>query len=181
MFNKGTIIIFLIGGLIGLLAGLLLDRFVLIPYEMREKEEIDFLRVYGADKSAMQREVNFYIQVRKDLPIISKLEIIADRLSRFKFDCLPIEVVKIEERDDRSIVIINLREFENLPNAPSWRYHYFQGSTGGHFTTLTLVDTFLQKEYKGKWIDGVKFMYENQPIKEDDWDHIGLSGIILRE
>lgn len=181
MFNKWLFLSFLVGALIGVCAGFFLDRFVLIPYEVREVEKFDLLRVYGADKHAMQREVNFCIQVPKNLSIMEKLEIIADRLSRFRFDYLPIEVVKIETCDDTSIAIINLREFENLPNAPSWRYHYFQGTTGGHFTTLTLVDTFLQKEYKGEWIGGVRFMYENQPIKENDWDHIGLSGIILRE
>jgi hypothetical protein len=33
----------------------------------------------------------------------------------------------------------------------------------------------LQREYKGEWIEGVRFLYENKPIGKEDWPH-SISG-----
>jgi len=143
-----------------------------------DKETVEYFKVYGADKEVNSEEVNFYIAIEKNLSLLEKLRLIADRLSRFKFNHLPIKVLKIENINGKKIAIIELKERKGL--RVSWRFDYFQGSAGGHFTTITLTKTFLQKNYKGKWIDGIKFYYEDKPIS-GDWDHIFLSGIIYRE
>ena len=65
-------------------------------------------------------------------------------------------------------------------NFETWRYLYFQGSTGGQFTSYSLRMTFLQPGYSGEWIDAVRFYYEGQPIREGDWTHLSLSGVINR-
>lgn len=96
---------------------------------------------------------------------------------------MPINILRIEERNNKKIAIIDLREFiasDSTGYLPSWRTIYFQGSTGGYFTTLTLTKSFLQKDYKGKWIDGIEFYYEGKQILEGEWDHIGLYGTIWR-
>ena len=153
----------------------------------------DFLPVYGSDKELMNEEINYYIEVPPNLPLIEKLDIIADSLSRFNFNSLPIEVLRIEERKGKRIAVIYLREHEwnrdidwSNPKFMSgnqgvtWRARHFQGSTGGSITSFTLTETFLQRGYERDWIDGVIFMYENEPIKEDEWAHISLSGVIYR-
>ncbi|MCB2291425.1 hypothetical protein LGK97_16990 [Clostridium sp. CS001] len=43
----------------------------------------------------------------------------------------------------------------------TWARKYFQGSTGGKVTSVTLIETMLQKEHKEQWIDGVRFLYNN--------------------
>ena len=47
----------------------------------------------------------------------------------------------------------------------------FQGSTGGAVTSNTLIENFLQSnnKSKGEWIDGVKFLYNNETI---EYDHV---------
>jgi hypothetical protein len=190
--------------IIGISIGVLVDR--LVCKQQTKEKRIDsskiavktdgtyeLFKVYGSDKAAMNIETNFYISIPKSLPIIEKLRIIADRLSRFKFSDLPIEVLRIENQNGKKIAIINLKEHEWNRNidwskpfqvsgnaGATWRTQYFQGTTGGGFTTVTLIETFLQNEYSGDWIDGIRFMYENQPIDEN-WNHILLSGVIYRD
>lgn len=137
-----------------------------------------FFKVYGANNGTTDEEINFYVAIPNNLPLLGKLQQLADRLSRFEFRYLPINVLRIENHNGKKIAIIELNEIgDSYPS--SWRGLYFQGSTGGHFTTITLIKTFLQEDYKGDWIDGVEFYYEREPIS-DDWDHISLNGIMYR-
>lgn len=146
-------------------------------WQKTKKEKIEYLPIYGFNEETEKEEINFYVAIPKNLPLIEKLKIIADRLFRFKFCGLPINVLRIEERNNKKIAIIDLREFtisDTTGYLPSWQTKYFQGSTGGYFTSLTLIKSFLQEDYKGNWIDGVEFYYEGKPILEDEWDHISL-------
>lgn len=138
----------------------------------------DLFKVYGSDREAAREEIDFYVAVPSDLPLLKKLRLLADKLSRFEFQDHPIEVSSVEERGNKKIAVVGLYE-PDFPGARTWRGGYFQGSTGGHFTTLTLTKTFLQEDYEGEWVDGVEFYYEGEPIS-DDWDHISLSGTIYR-
>jgi hypothetical protein len=150
-----------------------------IPFSIEKKTTEYFFKIYGADREANYEEINFYVAIPENLPLLEKLKLLADRLSRFKFGNLPINVLRIEDRNNQKIAIIELNE-RGHSYPVSWRGHYFQGSTRGHFTTITLIKSFLQKDYKGKWIDGVEFYYQGKPIS-DEWDHISLSGIIYRK
>lgn len=136
-----------------------------------------YLPIYGLDENAQAEEVNFYIHLPEALPLEDQLNVVASSLSRFKFSNLPIEVMRIEDRDGKKIALIDLREDSN--NQSSWETGYFQGSTGGGATTLTLTKSFLQPNYKGDWIDGVEFYYEGEPMGE--WDHVNLQGAIERK
>lgn len=148
---------------------------------MKVDKEFEFFPVYGPDREAMNAEINFYVRIPKNLPAIEKLKILADKLSRFKFG-LPIEVLRVKEQKGRKIAVINLLEHKetDINSELTWRSVYFQGSTGGFFTTKTLIETFLQEDYSGEWIDGVEFYYEGKSIS-NDWDHISLSGTIYRK
>lgn len=149
--------------------------------KMKVEKDYEFFPVYGADRDAMNLEINFYVRIPEKLPVIEKLKIVADKLSRFKFD-LPIKVLRIEEQNNKKIAVVNLLECEDTEgnSQMTWFSVYFQGSTGGLFTSMSLRKTFLQEDFEGEWIDGVEFYYEGEPILEEDWDHISLSGTIYR-
>jgi len=178
MIRRVIFLIIIISAIVGILL-FFLNTFKIEKNEVKEKYE--YLPVYGSDSETMNVEVNFYAKISKDEPLIDKIEVLADKLSRFIFK-LPIEVLKIEERKDKKIAVINLREDECTSGdlQISWKGLYFQGSTGGYFTMMTLRKTFLQENYRSDWIDGVEFYYEGEPIKKEDWDHISLSGTINR-
>ena len=50
---------------------------------------------------------------------------------------------------------------------------------GGEQRTIILIESILQREFSGNWIDEVKFNYQSEKIGE--WDHAFLSGVIKRE
>lgn len=133
--------------------------------------------IYGANIDTYQPEVLTAVIIKDDLPLTEKLDIIAGELSKAKFNGLGIDVTKIEDTNGKKVAIVNLSEKTNDNNS-SWKTGYFQGSTGGAITTISLKDTFLQKEYNGEWIDGVRFLYDNEDIR---FEHVeGLSQIIYR-
>lgn len=144
-----------------------------------------FYPIYTADIDTYERKIDAYIYISEETALNQKLELLTKALSEAYFDKLPIEILRIEERDSKKVVIINLRESaENQGiidykemKGKTWMMHYMQGSTGGTITTTQLAETMLQKEYEGKWIDGVLFLYENEPC---NYEHAGLRDVIYR-
>lgn len=91
---------------------------------------------------------------------------------------LPVTFVGIETIFGQSVAVIDLKENTENDSVMSWRSGYFQGSTGGAVTSVSLSETMLQKEYNGDWIDGVKFLYECEPVA---FEHVeGLSATLYR-
>jgi hypothetical protein len=144
--------------------------------------------VYGTDPQQGKPLTDLYVSFPSQLNQRQQLNRMADFLSRYKFCHLPIKVTNFKD----NIATIDLSEHpwnqgkktpSSLPGCSgmSWRSQYFQGSTGGYDTTVTLARTFVQPEYKGQWIKGVQFSYQGQLIKEGNWDHINLDGLITRE
>lgn len=95
---------------------------------------------------------------------------IAVELSNKKFNSMKIEVKEVKN----NIAYINLKDSGNN----EWVKKWFQGSYGGLSTYTALTESFLQKSYKGDWIRGVVFTYNNKPIEE--YDHVNLTGTIYR-
>lgn len=146
------------------------------------------LPIYRANTNDYSREIGMYIFVSEHKPLKEKLDIVAQKLSEFYFNCLPVEVADIKTDDDgRRIAEIDLKESkENLClndvskyTGPSWATGYFQGSYGGTETSVCLIETFLQRDYKGEWIDGVRFTYNGEPV--DKFEHVpNLGGTSFR-
>lgn len=143
--------------------------------------------VYTANVDTYKKEIEFYIYVPKDLSLKEKLDVIGDKLSRYRFSNLPIELSGIEEENGKKIAVIKLEESVQNQEAEdytelkgrTWRTHYFQGSCGGTVTMTTLIETFLQREYKGEWIDGVVFNYSAE--RNVEFEHVsGLFGVNYR-
>lgn len=124
------------------------------------KEESIF-NVYGANSNTYEREIISEVTIPSDLTLEEKLEILAKDLSKAQFGNLGIEVTKIEDEDGKKIATVNLTEDPSQEKA-SWETGYFQGSTGSSVTKTSLEETFLQREYEDEWIDGVKFLYNNE-------------------
>lgn len=97
---------------------------------------------------------------------------LAEILSTYVFSDLGIEILGSEEVDGQRILKIHLtetheRNADGYYDSPSWFNHYFQGSTGGMFTSQTLIETFLQRQ-REDWYDGIYITYQ----EEFQFDHV---------
>ncbi len=135
------------------------------------------LPVWGPNQEYDKDEIVCYIPAPDSATITEKMEIICDRLSQLMFCYGGIKLMKIDTIEGRTVAEINLIG-DSIGNP--WSRNYFQGSSGGGFTTMTLRRGFLQETYHGPWVDGVRFHLGGKPI-EDVWDHIFLSGIFYRK
>lgn len=129
------------------------------------------LSLYSVDANTEKLTKTSFIEFKGNTSIEDCLKEIAKTTSNKSFNNLPITFEKIETINGKKVATINLNEtqenkdksFENIKGS-NWLYGYFQGSTGGNITSTILTENFLQKEYKGNWIDGVKFNYNGKPI-----------------
>jgi len=146
--------------------------------EQISKHKNSVYPIYSANINSYAKEIHFGTYISENLSQKNKLEALAKALSEIQFNKLPIEVSEIVEIDGKKIAVINLSEsVENQKisdvskfKGNSWATGYFQGSTGGTITSVSLIETFLQKDYSGQWIDGVKFLYNN--LKIDRFQHV---------
>lgn len=133
--------------------------------------------LYTANIDSYKKEIGGYININNDVELKEKLVTLTSTLSEKYFDNLPIEVLNIEDVDGKKIAVINLMESKDNQvikevekfKGSSWATLYFQGSTGGQVTSITLIETLLQREYEEQWIDGVKFLYNNETC---DYEHV---------
>jgi hypothetical protein len=157
-----------------------INRYTIIPLYKAMEIEVSgkWITVPVADR---------YIRLDQDSDINTILNNIASELSTKYFNGLKIEIQNIDrddgENDGGGMIRINLAEMENFTGPGSVKaynswYDFFQGSAGGINTTITLRESFLQRTFKGEWIDSVQFMYMGEPFPESD--HVQLSGIITR-
>jgi hypothetical protein len=134
-----------------------------------------YLPVFWVDVNTYAQKVHCYIRVPEHLLLKEKLEYFIGEVSRTRFRDKPIELVSIEQRNNKRIAIINLSESqrsEALRWSGSW-YDSFQGSAGGSITSWSLVETFLQKDYGGEWVDGLQFLYNGNPAEFGHAEKIG--------
>jgi hypothetical protein len=125
------------------------------------------------------------ITIPKNQSLERKVGDLLDSISKNNFHNLKIELLSITETTEgKKSLLVNLKENpgfiipDSLGNYHSW-YEFFQGSMGGEQTTIILIESILQREFTGDWIDEVEFKYQNEKIGE--WDHTFLSGVIKRE
>ncbi|MBN2376911.1 MAG: hypothetical protein JXD22_10945 [Sedimentisphaerales bacterium] len=164
----------LVGGILTVVVLVTLTIHFINVGENRPAPQNSFFPVYGYDRNLLHEEINYYVNIPNSIPLLDKLKMLADGISRFQFHSLEINVLRIDFPQGKKIAIINLQEPEHM-NSYSWVSSCFQGSTGGSATKFILVESFLQTDYKGPWVDGVKFLYNGKKIAPDQWDHIDLS------
>lgn len=120
------------------------------------------LSIYNIDENSLEPNEASTIEVAGNLSLEDKLKELSKTISEKKFNSLPIEVKSIDTVDGKKVATINLTDSANSKWAQK-----FQGSTGGSVTSNTLIENFLQSnnKSKGEWIDGVKFLYNNEAIE----------------
>ncbi len=147
------------------------------PAETPVEEEEEELPVFGAEEDGTMVQVSTVV-VKTDEPLINKMKMMADELSDKFFEGLEMEAEEIRNIDGKEILVVDLKEGSGAVGEKSWVYDYFQGSTGGLVTETALKETFLQREYGGRWIDGVLFTIDGESI---ELDHVpNLKDVILR-
>lgn len=136
---------------------------------LSEKERMGYtiLPIYNANINTLEREISYYIYLPTQSTLEEKINVLAEKLSKYSFKNLPIEVIGIETIDTKRVAVINLQDHAPELNTYSWINNYFQGTSGGSMTSRRLVETFLQREYKGQWVDGVKILYNNTTQESD--------------
>lgn len=95
------------------------------------------------------------------LGVADNIKKILGEVSSKYFDGKPITLSTIETVNGKKIAVVD------LGGASSYWTDKFQGSTGGRITEYTLVENVLQKEYKGYWIDGVKFTIGGKNVEDN--------------
>ena len=137
------------------------------PSKEEEKVNKIKLSIYSINENSLEPNESSSIEVNESLSLEDKLKELSKTVSEKKFDKLPIEVKSIDTVKGKKVATINLTD----SGAKKW-LPKFQGSTGGGVTSGTLIENFLQSnnKSKGEWIDGVKFLYNNNPI---EYEHVG--------
>ena len=155
--------------------------------EVIDKDTTDVLvemvkmNIYSKDVNTEEPVIVNTIEINSNLSLEEKLDLLAENLSKEVFNDLPIEFVEIKEIDGKKIALFNLNELgENAGDitfdkyqGKNWVNNYFAGSAGGGITEYTLIETLLQRDYSGEWIDGVEFTYKNSNI---EFDHVPSLG-----
>ena len=99
---------------------------------------------------------------------------LALKLSNEIFQGKPIVLKEIVVEEGKKIAYFNLQDKnKDISSTDNW-YSSFQGSTGAQLTLNSIVDTLLQKEFKGDWIDGINLTYNRQYI---EFDHISFENV----
>ena len=131
--------------------------------------------IYKVDENSLEPNEIQSISINESASLKDKLTQLAESVSDNNFDGLPIEIKSIDTVDGKKVATINLAD----SGSKTW-VQKFQGSTGGQVTANTLIENFLQTNNKSntEWIDGVKFLYNNEAI---EYDHVSdLSNIQYR-
>lgn len=94
------------------------------------------------------------------LGVADNIKKILNQISKDYFDGKTINLKDIETINNKKIAVIDLGKDKDYWN------QRMQGSLGGEITEYTLIENVLQREYKGYWIDGVKFILDGKQVQE---------------
>ncbi|WP_435789931.1 hypothetical protein [Clostridium sp.] len=91
--------------------------------------------------------------------VADNIKKILSTISTKYFDGKPLELKTIETVKYKKIAVINLGGDKNY-----WEQS-MQGSLGGEITEYTLIENVLQREYKGYWINAVRFTIDGKQVE----------------
>ena len=149
-------------------------------------KEYEIFSIYTIDVNTDEKVILKNIELEKKLSVEEKLVELANEVSNDLFNSLPLELIEIKDIEEKSIAVFNFEEVgKNAEKATlfqdyegdSW-FQCFQGSAGGRVTEYTLIETLLQSNYEGEWIDGINFTYKGGSV---EFEHTPkLSEIVYR-
>lgn len=132
------------------------------------------LKIYTRDQDDNDKKIEFSsFNLANNKTLNDLISELCTRLQKdyFKDDNAKI---KLEGIDNKNIATINL--INEVPN--SWDKH-FSGSAGGFINQSTIIDTLLQREYKGDWIKGVKILIDGKD-PSGIYDHASFEDTFYR-
>ncbi|HSP47235.1 MAG TPA: hypothetical protein VLN47_04075 [Clostridiaceae bacterium] len=132
---------------------------------------VEYYPIYAMDVDSTQRITVSFAGVERNRDLSGRLEEVSKALSVEVFEGLIVSLKEIKTIDGKEVATFNLKDVPGIEKA--WGETYFQGSTGGMATIMALTDTLLQKDYQGEWVDGVKFLYEDQAIEFEHVESLG--------
>lgn len=130
-------------------------------------------KIISMDPNTSEKKIISDIKIDDNLSMNDKVNIIIKEVSKLQFKNAPIELIKIEN----NIAYINIKE-DKVNKL--WGNKFFQGSTGASVTTYTIVESLLQRDYKGKWIDGIYITYEGKTNVEFDHIDVDFFGSVIK-
>ncbi|GIM31645.1 hypothetical protein [Paraclostridium bifermentans] len=130
-------------------------------------------KIISMDSNTSEKKIISDIKIDDNLSMNDKVNIIIKEVSKLQFKNAPIELIKIEN----NIAYINIKEDKENK---LWSNKFFQGSTGASVTTYTIVESLLQRDYKGKWIDGIYITYEGKTNVEFDHIDVDFFGSVIK-
>jgi hypothetical protein len=154
--------------------------------EMDELALITTIEVFDSASLSykLMPSVDRLISVPKNESVEKKIRTLLDSVSKNSFNNLKIQVLSIKEAGEgKKSLVVNLKENpgfmvpDSLGTNRNW-YDFFQGSMRGEQTTIILIESVLQREFTGDWVDEVEFWYQGEKI--GDRDHVFLSCTINR-
>lgn len=142
---------------------LLLSLFILTKKEK--------LNIYSLNIETEEIAIKNQIELAKKDSLEEKLKKVSETLSKENFDGRKIIFKEIKKENGNKIAYFDLVDTNEQD---SW-YPYFQGSYGAFSTKLSIVESLLQRDYEGKWIDGINLSYNG---KYEEFDHINFENVI---
>ena len=110
-------------------------------------------------------------KLSKSQSIEKKIIFLTKKLSNDNFEKKSIYFDGIKLEEGKKIGYFDLRDTNEKD---SW-YPYFQGSFGAFSTKISIVETLLQRDFDGNWLDGIKLSYNG---KFEEFDHISFEDAI---
>lgn len=136
----------------------------------KEGKTIDF-KIYTLDVDDTEKIKEFEtIKLKEDSTVEEKIKELCAALEKDYFKDENAKIV-FKSIDEKNIATID------LVNQEAWSQH-FQGSTGGMISHDTIIETLLQKEYSGKWIDGLNVLVDG--TSEELFEHAPFIGTYHR-
>lgn len=124
-----------------------------------EEETNEVFKVYTLDVNDTEKKIEFKdVELNKDSTVEEKIKELCSVLEKeyFKDENAKIVFKSIDENNVATI---------DLVNKDAWNQH-FQGSTGGIISQATIVETLLQRDYTGEWIDGLNVVVDGTNEEE---------------
>jgi hypothetical protein len=142
-----------------------------VESENENNKEESFV-IYTLDVDDTDKVIEFEtVNLKEDTDISYKMSQLCTILRKDYFNGeVEIEFVDIDENNIATI---------NLVNEEAWSPK-FQGSTGGMVTQSTILETLLQKNYNGAWIDGINITIDGKPGDDYTFEHAPFEGTFYR-
>lgn len=137
-----------------------------------EEEAKENFTIYTLDVNDTDKKIGFKdIELDKDDTVEEKFKELCVALEKEYFKDENAKIV-FKSIDENNIATID------LVNKDAWSQH-FQGSTGGMISQGTIVETLLQRDYAGEWIDGLNVVVDGSN-EEELFEHAPFIEIFYR-